>query len=965
MDDLLSSELSGAVMSKLDISSFYSKYVEDFKIGVNCVCPIHNDENPSFRVNHDGSFKCFSGACQASKGGRSPIGFYQIYKGLSSFFEAQRELYSDYVERIVPADTIKKYRQGFRGRGDVLKRLRKERGWRPEIITAFELGFVSRGDLVSIPVQNRFGFYTTLLLYNVFGTEGYPKLAALEKGMPQGRIWPLGVVRNPHTRELLMCEGQSDTLLALSLGLSAFTLGSCSHDLTPADAQELKGKVVYVLYDMDEGGTRGARRVAERLALSDIKCKVVEPPFVERDKHNDLTDWIVKEGHTRGDLKEIISRTEYYVISKPITIESRERVATAKDDIRYVPLRDIRRSEMFNRFFRTEATVMGKEEKTLLCPKVLKLTCKKANKKGCAAAGCPMALDPNNNHYIRVKHDDPLLMHMVEESHRNITKVAKDLAGCKANCKVDVSIEQTYALTKVLVTETLSGGGKNSEPVQVSGLFHGVNVTVNAPYLMTGYVTTSPKDGTHMAVFTDGTMLAGALDKFKVDDGIKEVLMPFRPPEDKELFDYLMEMYDHMSETVTHIRGRPLLHMACDLVFHSPVSFMFNNEYQRKGSIECIVFGDERCGKGKIAEGLHNFYQHGEVVNAENTSFMNLVGGIKMIPGYRGIAWGRLAMHHRGTVIIDEMNAMHPDVIGSLSRIRSEGYAEISKDGVHGRTNAICGLIWIGNPRDKRSMSEHNVGLSALRNLVPKREDQARFDYAIAVALDEVDPLIINQPRETNGDCSFTPEQCHALILWVKSRKEDQIVFNPDATQLILDETIRMHKTYTNDVPLVMAENFRFKLAKVASAIAGRIWNTDITGETLVVDTRCVEAAVRFFEEVYECDALGYRFWSDMVRRYSIKDAELVLGAIEKKAKEGGVSRREFMEQLIRHEYLTEQDIRAILNLDSWAVAELIHVLTAQNCIMRKHNFYVKTHEFNDLLRKHVRKEQGRLYDVQ
>jgi hypothetical protein len=172
-----------------------------------------------------------------------------------------------------------------------------------------------------------------------------------------------------------------------------------------------------------------------------------------------------------------------------------------------------------------------------------------------------------------------------------------------------------------------------------------------------------------------------------------------------------------------------------------------------------------------------------------------------------------------------------------------------------------------------------------------------------------------------------------------------------------MKRAIEFGKKYSPKIPLVQAENFRFKLAKVAASIAGKIWNADgNTGERLVVDTKCVEAAVRFFDALYQSPTLGYQYYSDLQKRFEVINEQVVYNNIKHFGNFANLTGKEMCEQLLRHEHLSAFDVQAIVS-DKYQAQCLIHVLVKHNCILRKHNYFVKTRAFIALLRAVVKGE--------
>jgi hypothetical protein len=86
----------------------------------------------------------------------------------------------------------------------------------------------------------------------------------------------------------------------------------------------------------------------------------------------------------------------------------------------------------------------------------------------------------------------------------------------------------------------------------------------------------------------------------------------------------------------------------------------------------------------------------------------------------------------------------------------------------------------------------------------------------------------------------------------------DQIVWESGVENYVLERAQVLGKRYVPDPPLIQAENVRIKLARLAVAVAGRLFSTDDTGELLVVDFEHVDAAEKLLNAFYGMDSFGY-----------------------------------------------------------------------------------------------------------
>jgi hypothetical protein len=345
-----------------------------------------------------------------------------------------------------------------------------------------------------------------------------------------------------------------------------------------------------------------------------------------------------------------------------------------------------------------------------------------------------------------------------------------------------------------------------------------------------------------------------SVDKFELNGHTRALLQRFqggRP------LHKLAEINKQLATHVTRIHGRPEMHAVMDLTFHSLLSFNFAGERVDRGWLESLIVGDTRTGKSLAAQRLVRHFGAGEVISCEAASFAGVVGGLQTI-GQKDwvVTWGVVPLNDKRLVVLDEISGLTHEEIAQMSDIRSSGQAKLIK--IQQETTwARTRLLWLGNPRNA-TMANYTYGVDAIKPLVGNAEDIARFDLAMAVTLFDVPSETINQPSR-GGEMLYTHEACHAMLMWCWTRTPDQIVFTPEAEEAVFNEANEMGKLYIEDPPLIQAANIRIKIARVAAALAARIYSTDSSGERVVVGRHHVADAVRFINLLYGMASFGYR----------------------------------------------------------------------------------------------------------
>lgn len=293
-------------------------------------------------------------------------------------------------------------------------------------------------------------------------------------------------------------------------------------------------------------------------------------------------------------------------------------------------------------------------------------------------------------------------------------------------------------------------------------------------------------------------------------------------------------------------------------MFHSPLAFRVGDYIVEKGWLELGVVGDTRTGKSEAAHKLINHYRSGILQSCEGMSFPGLVGGVQQIDGRWHMTWGVIPMNDRRLVFLDEVSGLSDkDVIEQMSSIRSSGVAQVTKI-VSEQTSARTRLIWMMNPGDGSALRDNPLGaVGSIRTVVVNPEDLARFDLVLAAAKDDVDAKVINAGFSDTSNPSYSSEECEALVKWAWSLTRKDVNISARAAKAATKAALEMGDRYVSDPPLIQSENVRFKILRIAAAIAARTFSIDSRGKLLVIDDHVIDA-VRFMDMVYGEDANGY-----------------------------------------------------------------------------------------------------------
>ena len=607
-----------------------------------------------------------------------------------------------------------------------------------------------------------------------------------------------------------------------------------------------------------------------------------------------------------------------------------------------VAFSEILHEKYYHKSLTVKCFVSGKSISPYTIPRKIKIDCYGESDKKCKGSSCKC-----HNAIIDLWDNKEDFLKFIDVPESKFISTIKLIF--KLSCSFKFKVMEVQNAERIFITaQTGKERIKNSGNYICYSL--GLGIDVNTYYELEGVSTVDPFSQLGTCLFYKSTKLKSDIDTFSLTRTINNELNEFivKKPTIENIFCHLNDLYEYYAHNVTKIYNRFNLHLAVDLVFKSVLSFKFGHDKIHKGWLDAIIIGDTRCGKGYVAEKLVDYFNIGETISGDNLSYSGLIGGIDNFGNHRVISWGKIPINDRGLVVVDEAQEM--DIWTKLSRVRSEGVAEIVK--IHKQiNNARTRLLFLANPLLK-SISSYSYGIQSLTDVVKAPEDIARFDYALVVSHDEVTADEINQVRkELSPMYSSTLEQ--SLIMWIWSRKSSQIIFSDKAIDLTYKKAIEFSKIYSFVIPLIQGENIRIKIAKLAVCFAGRLYSNKDDGKILYVDSIHIECATVFLHLIYKQDSCGYYAMSKLQKTIDIGANKDDLIRVEKYFNAFTNSKPKLMKCLINNNSITSQDLVEQINISRDIGNEIISKLIDLNLIFKKHaGTYIKTPAFNNWLRK-------------
>ena len=903
-------------MAAINYAALYQELGLQFvkKTGDNWTghCPFHDDRNASFSIEvHKGVYKCFVPSCSAFKGGS----FKQFYKLKTG---------KDYEEQFkVPDEVVKECHHRLLKDKALLKWIHEFRGWSDETIKKFQLGY--DGERVTIPIYQN-GECVNLRRYSPKKGAAV-KMLSYQPGYGSSKLFP---EENLKGEIIVLCEGEPDAILLCQLGYFAMTTTSGAGNWKSSWNKLFDGKIIYVLYDIDQAGREGANLVCKHLkkhakTVKDIVLPITSP------SNADVTDYIVTFGHGKSDLDQLFDEAPVW--------EERVKQPTIKDPAVEVELSEASQAKWIGKQIKVKATIAGKDLSPYACPKKVKFTCNMGLRicRFCSIgqAGGQLTYEVPNYGLELLK-----LINCTEETQRQFLRKA---AGVYPSCpRFELETETYHTIEDIRLIPEVSFNNLATAEYVVRQAFHvGHGLIANNVYEFEGSVVPNPKNQYVTFVLPKSKPIKDSVAGFTVTDKLIDELQIFQSG---NVHDQFQKIAEDLTYNVTHIYQREDLIKLIDLIYHSVLQFEFQGRIVKKGWTEGLILGDTRCGKTETVTSLIEHYKAGELSTGENASFAGLIGGMQQVGSRWSIIWGKFPLNDRRLLVIDEVSGMPIEDIGKMSGVRSSGIAEIIKVQQE-KTFARTRLIWLGNPRSSRSLATYDTGVQALKELIGRPEDIARFDIAMTVASGEVSIDVINQQVQKKVDHIFTSDLCHKLILWTWSRGPQNIKFTDKATKTCLSLSSDLSKKYSAVIPLIEPAEQRIKLARLSTAAAARLFSTK-NGEDLVVEAEHVEYAHQFLEKVFNSPSMNYGSFSKAQNAdLKLRNEDAVYAVLQPYGKD-------LVEALLERQYLRMIDFEDVLNLSKGEVKPIIAKLVQNRALKHYHSSYVKTPAFIEFLRR-------------
>lgn len=924
--------------AELERCGIIYEYASEDEIKV--CCPFHSDKSPSFFINVGSKLcKCQTAGCEKAT---DFVGYLarQLQTTRAVVLEDLGSRYALDDTKVINPETVERYHAAIWLESSAWHRNELyKRGLTDDDIRQYRLGeYQGR---ITIPVPNAGGAYVNIRKY-LPGAPGKDKMRNA-KGRGEVRIFPPDQLR---FKQILITGGECKAIVAArqlnKFGIGAVCAtcgeGNWEHSLT----EQLRDKErVYVCLDTDVAGqTAAAQRCLQVCRVADWVANIELP--LDKDKYpkGDINDFVASEN---GQLKPLLDAAQQFIP------EARQEYA---DD---TPPEDLELTEAIHadktaKRIALRAVVSAMDTSPYVVPKDLEIICDR-DQKECAI--CPVFLD--NNSTFKIPAESPAILELVNAHKIGQLEVVKAACGIPRSCKVCMFEASTYYnVEDARISPQLEITNRSADRVMQPALCIGNGMELNESYNLVGRMFPHPKTQQSTLLISKYETTSDALSSYQPDN--LEDYSIFWPREwsVEAIEEKLSHIYSDFEANVTRIFQRRDLHLATDLMYHSPLFFQFDGKI-RKGWVEGLICGDTSQGKSEVAcgsdgnGGLMAHYNLGQRVVCKNATVAGLLGGLQQMGSRWFVSWGVIPTHDKRAVIMEELSGMSQEVLSKLTDMRSSGIAEIPKIEKR-RTHARTRLLMISNARSEMRLSQYNFGIEMIKELVGALEDIRRFDFAVLVSSTEINESELNvlQTNRPQVAHTYTGDLCRSLVLWGWTRNREQVVFTDEATETILANATMLCTTFTDAIPLVDKGSMRLKLARLAASLAVRLFSCSEDYQTLIVHAAHVEYVSQWLLRMYSSAVFGYLDYTKAIQlTQTLVDPDIVKHGINETPFPS-----DLVKQLLAKNKIDVTDLQDWTSWDRDNATRLLSLFVRKHALVRDGKAYRKSSKFIHFLKE-------------
>lgn len=663
--------------------------------------------------------------------------------------------------------------------------------------------------------------------------------------------------------EVLICAGEKDMAIARSLGFEAYCITGGENRLPSDYGFAFRNKKVYVMYDNDDAGISGAKKLGSFIAQNGgTPYLVFGHHKVATEKGGDLHDYLVKYEKTKEDLLELIVMTE--PMSADEIKEEKEKDTPA------INLAYASQPQWRNHYVSSLVQVTATYNSTFGIPNVIEV--EKTNVGERATMNrLPFGykslytIDHTNSEDILYLMDSGL-------KEAQVTKNIMDL--CKIPPKEEyVSIKTlSYATVYKATVVNHNLSYEDASPVELD-VYTFEPLENGHKYKITYKTVQHPLRQQELVLIArEVVSVDNDLDDFKITNEVKDRLKVFQQKSGETVEDAMNNLFEYDKGYIGAEANKDIC-QTVDLVYNTPLDIKVGKARIR-GALDVFMVGATRTGKSKTSKIKRELYNLGSVINLGTTTVPGLIGGTNKATNRTKI--GLLPREHKNMVVLEEFSSMQDNAfIKAMTDIRSSNEVRIVRVDSDIRVPCQLRMLTISNPKSHygggtKSLKAYPNGIEVITELIDSAENIARYDFFCLVPEPEeyasfMDIEYDKIPKENYRD----------RVRWIWTRKPEDIIITQAEQQHLWNVSQDLNKQFNTHVKLFGTEAWQ-KVARIAVAAAGMLASTDASFEKIVVTKGHIDWARDFLVRLYDNDVFKLKQFVFEQRKYTAVDDVLV-----------------------------------------------------------------------------------------
>ena len=722
--------------------------------------------------------------------------------------------------------------------------------------TAIQLQLGTEAEGIGFPVF----VYGQLMDIRTYKPGGKPKVKS-RFGVTAGYLVP-DVAKMRDLDKVLICAGEKDMAIARTFGFNAFTITGGEMTTPDKFGYAFKDKLVYILYDNDDAGRNGAKKLGRFIYENGgTPFLVFGHHSVAKEKGEDIYDYFVKYHKTKKDLENILNATapmDEATISEEMSKE-----------YPLVSLNDAALPELRGKYINTTVQVTGVYNNPFGIPNVIEVekvtlppdTKPSVNKM--KPGKFLYTIDSENIDDILYLMDSGLKEEQVNKNIRKLCRIPLKEEGVYIRhlsyatvYKSTVSTHMTSEDDKPVEMDVYS-----FEPLENGKKYHIIFKTVQHPLRQQELILIANKV---KAIEND-------LEDFKLTPAVKARLRAFKQRDSENVKQAMNRLFE-LDKGYIGAEADKNIVQTVDLVYNTPLQIKIGKASIR-GALDVFMVGETRTGKSKTSKIKRELYNLGSVINLGTTTVQGLIGGTNKATNRTKI--GLLPREHKSLVVLEEFSSMNDNAfIKAMTDIRSSNEVRIVRVDSDLRVPCKLRMLTISNPKSRqggagKSMKSYPNGIEIILELIDSPEDIARYDFFTVVPEPSqyASFLDVEYPK-------LPVENYRDRIRWIWTRKDTDISMSTEVQKYLWNVSKELNKSFNTHIRLFGTEAW-MKLARIAVGSAGMLVSTD-DYEKIIVTKEHIDWARDFLVRIYDNDVFKLRQFVKEQRRFTEIDDVLV-----------------------------------------------------------------------------------------